>query len=102
MTELPLFWETPEEIKAQLKRKQEPDEAKVAHHLATTSSIASIHSQIYTQWGLDRSFIRDVLQSLANNRRLTPTLDNLVGATRFKTLEGRSSNVHATSPMRAY
>ena len=101
MTELPLFRATQEESRAQLKHKQEPDGAKVTQRLATTSSIASKYSQIYTQWGLSRSFIRDILQSLANNRRLKTTLKNLVGATRFKTLEGLSSDVHATPPTRA-
>ena len=101
MTELPLFRATQQESRAQLKHKQEPDAAKVTQRLATTSSIASKYSQIYTPWGLSRSFIRDILQSVANNRRLKPTLNNLVGATRFKTLEGRSSDVRATTPMRA-
>ena len=84
-TELPPFWATQEGIKAQLKQKKETGESKVTLYPTTNSTAASKSRQIYTRWGHIRSFVRAILQSLADNQKLTTAFENLIGATRFKT-----------------
>ena len=85
---LPTMPITQEEVKQLLKDKQDHDEAEVIKYMAEEPKINSIACQIYRDWNLDRSLIRECHKVLARRRSLQVTFNNIVAATRFKTFEG--------------
>ena len=85
--QLPVTWTTQTEVKERLKAQQEEDEMRVIRHLATRETDQSIPSKSITDWHLTRSKTREILQHLAENRKLQTTFSNLIGATRFKTVK---------------
>ena len=79
---------TQEEVKQLLKDKQDKDEARVIKFMAEEPRINSIACQIYQEWNLDRSIIKECHKAMAHRRTLQVTFNNIVAATRFKTFEG--------------
>ena len=79
---------TQEEIKQLLKDYQNKDEERVIRHLAYGMEDASVASKIYKQWGLNRQIIKECHIAMSRDRILQTTFNNLISATRFKTVEG--------------
>ena len=84
--QLPAFWATQEEDKLKPVRVQENREQRVIH-LATQADKKSVSSGTYKLWDLNRGKTRKILKHLENGRALQTAFGNLIGATRFKTLE---------------
>ena len=84
---VPAFWVTQQEIKEQLKKKQEEVETLAIGILASRDVKASLSCRIYLELGLSREGVKIILKSLEKNRHLQATMGNLLGATRFKTVE---------------
>ena len=76
------------EIKQLLKNKQNKDEAEAIQYLAVTDGAQSAAGRIYRTWELDRQLIKDCHVAIGRRRSLQVTFNNIVGATRFKTLDG--------------
>ena len=77
------------EIKQQLKNAQDKDEAEAIKHLAEAEDTRSVAGKIYRAWSLDRQTIRECHIAMSDSRPLQTTLNNIIGATRFKTLVGQ-------------
>ena len=77
-----------EEVKQKLKERQDQDGAKAIAYMEEEMEEPSVASKIYRYWQLDRQFIRECHKAMADDRKLQVTFDNLIGATRFKTLRG--------------
>ena len=63
-------------------------EERVIRHLAYGMEDASVASKIYKQWGLNRQTIKECHVAMSRDRILQTTFNNLISATRFKTVEG--------------
>ena len=79
---------THEEVKRLLKEKQDEGEAQAIKYLAEEAPEQSVASRIYKAWQLDRQFIKECHIAMSHERALQVTFNNLIGATRFKKLEG--------------
>ena len=86
--DLPPLPMTQGEIKQLLRNKQDQDEAEAIKYLAIHEDINSVASKIYRAWGLDRRLIKDCHVAMSRSRSLQVTFNNIVGATRFKVMEG--------------
>ena len=75
-------------VKELFKDKQDKDEAQAIKFLAEEPSVRSVAGRIYSEWNLDRKLIKMSHESMANSRSLQVTVNNIVGATRFKAFEG--------------
>ena len=84
---IPPFWLEQREIKEILKRKQETHETETLSLLLQKETEPSISCQIYTEWELTRGRIKEIMQFLDKDRKLQTTFNNLIGATRFETME---------------
>ena len=76
------------EVKDSLMNKQDMDEARAIAWLAEKPEESSVAGKIYQFWELDRQLIKDCHNGMKDDRGLQVTFNNLIGATRFKTLSG--------------
>ena len=79
------FWATQQEVKQKLKDIYEEDERKAISCLASVEDKPSQSSRMFLNWNLDRSKVKKILRSMADDRKLQTTFGNLIGGTRFKT-----------------
>ena len=76
------------EVKDGLIYKQDMDEARAIAWLAEKPEETSVAGKIYQYWELDRQLIKECHTAMRDDRGLQVTFNNLIGATRFKTLIG--------------
>ena len=76
------------EVKDNLINRQDMDEACAIAWLAEKPAETSVAGKIYQYWALDRQLIKECHNKMKDERGLQVTLNNLIGATRFKTFNG--------------
>ena len=85
---LPVIPVRQQEVKQLLLWKQTQDEAQAIQFLVEENNIGSVAATFYGKWQLDRQLIEERHANLCNSRTLQATLNNIIGASRFKTLDG--------------
>ena len=71
-----------------LLRKQTQDGAGAIQFLAEEAGIQSAAEKMYKQWNLDRQQIKECHILMSEDRALKVVLNKIIGAARFKLLEG--------------
>ena len=89
-TAIPVFWTTQKEIKEFLKVKQAEHEREIMQLLVQRKTKPSISCAIFFEWELTRERVKKILKFLDRDRKLQTTFTNVIGATRFKTMEANS------------
>ena len=76
------------EVKNCLENRQDMDEARAIAWMAEMPDETSAAGKIYQYWDLNRQIIKKCHHEMRDDRALQVVFNNLIGATRFKTLGG--------------